>query len=449
MQLNKNRIRIIGAGLAGCEAAFQMARFGVQVDLYEMKPKKRTPAQISDHLAELVCSNSFRSNNPLNAVGLIKEEMRRAGGFLITCAETAKVPAGDALAVDREQFAKEVQSRILAEPNIKMICEEVVELIDDDIATIVATGPLTSDALASHISQLIGQERLAFYDAIAPIIDADSVDMEHAFFASRWGKGEGADYLNCPMTQSEYEQFFQALIQADQAHAKAFENLHYFEGCLPIEELASRGEKTLLFGPLKPVGLHCPVTGKRAHAVLQLRKENIHGTAYNLVGCQTRMTQPAQKAVFGQIPALKNAQFLRFGALHRNTYLDAPQSLDETSRLKTSNSQYKNIFFAGQITGVEGYVESMASGLIVAKLLQNILAQKPINPPPETTTLGGLYRHTLGVLRADPLDRYVPSNVTWAMIPPISKNDRRLSKEAKRQMLVERAFTDLHQWLAL
>ena len=447
MQLNKNRVRIIGAGLAGCEAAFQMARFGVKVDLYEMKPKKRTPAQVSDHFAELVCSNSFRSNNPCNAVGLIKEEMRRAGGFLIACAEEAKVPAGDALAVDREQFAKAVQSRLLAEPNINIISEEVSELIDDDVATIVATGPLTSDALALHISQIIGQERLAFYDAIAPIIDADSVDMEHAFFASRWGKGEGEDYLNCPMTQIEYEQFFHALISADQAHAKAFENLHYFEGCLPIEELASRGEKTLLFGPLKPVGLHHPVTGQRAHAVLQLRKENIHGTAYNLVGCQTRMTQPAQKAVFAQIPALRNAQFLRFGAIHRNTYLDAPVILDETSRLKTESNQYENIFFAGQITGVEGYVESMASGLIVAKLLQAILKQKPINPPPETTTLGGLYRHTRGILRANPKDRYVPSNVTWAMLPPIAESNRKLGKDAKRQMLVERALSDLQQWL--
>ncbi len=447
MQLNKNRVRVIGAGLAGCEAAFQMARFGVQVDLYEMKPKKRTPAQVSDHFAELVCSNSFRSNNPLNAVGLIKEEMRRAGGFLIACAEEAKVPAGDALAVDREQFAKVVQSRLLADPNIRIISEEVGELFNDDIATIVATGPLTSDALALDIAKIIGQERLAFYDAIAPIIDADSVDMEHAFFASRWGKGEGDDYLNCPMTEIEYGQFFQALISADQAHAKAFENLHYFEGCLPIEELASRGEKTLLFGPLKPVGLHHPVTGLRAHAVLQLRKENIHGTAYNLVGCQTRMKQPAQKAVFAEIPALKNAQFLRFGAIHRNTYLDAPSILDEASRLKTNNGQYQNIFFAGQITGVEGYVESMASGLIVAKLLQTILQQKQLNPPPEYTALGGLYRHTRGSLKANPKDRYVPSNVTWAMLPPIANQDRRLGKDAKRQMLVERALGDLQQWL--
>jgi methylenetetrahydrofolate--tRNA-(uracil-5-)-methyltransferase len=448
MQLKSNVARVIGGGLAGCEAAYQLAKAGIKVSLYEMKPHKRTPAQVSDHLAELVCSNSFRSNNPLNAVGLLKEEMRRAGGFLMACAEEAKVPAGDALAVDREHFAQVVESRLLAEPNIALVREELCELPNDDIATIVATGPLTSDGLAGHIVKVLGQDRLAFYDAIAPIVEADSIDMEHAFFESRWGKGEGSDYLNCPMNQEEYEVFLKALLESDQAHAKAFENLHYFEGCLPIEELASRGPQTLLFGPFKPVGLTNPKTGARAHAVLQLRKENIHGTAYNLVGCQTRLVQPAQKGVFGLIPALKDARFLRFGAIHRNTYLDAPNVLDDHMRLMTPSGQFHNVFFAGQITGVEGYVESMACGLMVSWMLQDTLAQKPPRIAPETTALGGLYRHTRGVLRADPKDRYVPSNVTWAMMPPAFEGKRKMGKEQKRQMLVERALSDLGKWLA-
>ncbi len=445
--MQKTKIRIIGAGLAGCEAAYQLAQAGFTIELFEMKPHKRTPAQITDNLCELVCSNSFRSNNPLNAVGLIKEEMRRLGGFIVRCAEVARVPAGDALAVDREIFSNTVESAIKNHPNIRLISEEITHLPDDGTLTIVATGPLTADALAQDIARHIGSERLAFYDAIAPIIDADGVDMEHAYFLSRYGKGDGSDYLNCSMNQAEYDAFIEALLAADQAHEKSFEQLHYFEGCLPIEVMAGRGKETLRYGPFKPVGLDDPKTGRWPYAVLQLRKENIHGTAYNLVGCQTRMTQGAQRHVFGLIPALKNASFLRYGAIHRNTYLDAPNVLDDQMRLKSLQSKTP-IFFAGQITGVEGYVESTACGWIVAHLVRDILTGKNPVPPPETTALGGLYRHTRGTWRVDAKDRYVPSNITWAMIPPLPAfgTRKKPSKDEKRGLLVERALADLQRW---
>jgi methylenetetrahydrofolate--tRNA-(uracil-5-)-methyltransferase len=448
--LNPERVRIVGGGLAGCEAAFQLARAGLQVDLHEMKPEKRTPAQVTDHLAELVCSNSFRSNNPENAVGLIKEEMRRAGGFIMACAEVAKVPAGDALAVDRERFALEVEARLAEEENITLHRGEVDALPDDDVATLVCTGPLTSDALAQQIAGLCGQERLAFYDAIAPIVEADSIDMEHAYFASRWGKGEGTDYLNCPMTQAEYAAFYEAMRKADVAAARDFEDLHYFEGCLPIEVLASRGEQTLCFGPLKPVGLPHPETGEQAHAVIQLRREDIHGNAYNLVGCQTRMKIGAQREVFGLVPALRSARFLRFGAIHRNTYLDAPALLDEDLRLKRPAGEgWQNVFFAGQITGVEGYVESTACGFFMALILADRLSGKEPLLPPANTALGGLYRHTRGLLRANPKAAYAPSNVNWSMIPPVPPppGKKKMKKKDKRVALSQRALEDLDGWM--
>ena len=441
--LRRDRVRVIGGGLAGCEAAWQLAHAGLAVELWEMKPVRRTPAQVSDRLAELVCSNSFRSGSLDNAVGLIKQEMREAGGFLMACAERARVPAGDALAVDREKFAEIVEQALLSLPNLTRKSEEVLALPDDDVATLVCTGPLTADSLAADIARVCGKDRLAFYDAIAPIIDAESIDMEYAYFRSRYDKGEGTDYLNCPFTEEEFETFSAALLNADQVSAKDFEDLHYFEGCLPIEVLASRGPKTLTFGPFKPVGLEDPRTGKRPYAVLQLRKEDVHGSAYNLVGCQTRLRQPEQKQVFQMIPALRNAKFLRFGAIHRNTYLDAPTLLDEWGGLATENGTHANVFFAGQVTGVEGYVESTASGLLTAWSLIDLLAEKERDIPPETTMLGGLYRHTRGLLRADPT-KYEPSNITWAMVPP---PEVRVAKKLRKSWLRERAERDFAQWL--
>lgn len=443
-RLRNDRVRVIGGGLAGCEAAWQLAHAGFDVELYEMKPKKRTPAQVTDRLAELVCSNSFRSASLENAVGVIKEEMRRVGGFLMACAEVAKVPAGDALAVDREVFADEVERRLLSHPRVTRHAEEVTALPDDDVATIVCTGPLTADALAADIARACGKERLAFYDAIAPIVEAESVDLSHAYFRSRRDKGEGADYLNCPMTEAEFDAFYEALREADRVAAKGFEDLHYFEGCLPLEVLAERGRQTLLFGPFKPVGLEHPETGERPFAVLQLRKEDIHGTAYNLVGCQTRLKQPDQREVFRRIPALREARFFRYGAIHRNTYLDAPTLLDERGALKAVDGRHAGVFFAGQITGVEGYVESTASGLLTAWIVADLLQGRPLDVPPETTLLGGLYRHVRGALRADPTQRYEPSNVTWAMVPPLS---RPAPRRERRRLMGERALRDLERWL--
>jgi methylenetetrahydrofolate--tRNA-(uracil-5-)-methyltransferase len=454
------RVRIIGGGLAGCEAAWQLAEAGFAVTLYEQKPQKRTPAQTSDRLAELVCSNSFRSANVDNAVGLIKEEMRRAGSFLMRCAEVAKVPAGDALAVDRVVFADTVEGRLRAHPRITLVPGEVTALPDnndnddDVVATVVATGPLTSDALAADLARLCGRERLAFYDAIAPIIDADSILLEDedpdggAYFKSRWNKGDSADYLNCPMTEEQYNTFYAALRAADTAAAHEFERLHYFDGCLPIEVMAERGQDTLRFGPFKPVGLYHPVTNRRSHAVLQLRKEDIHGTSYNLVGCQTRMKQQAQREVFALVPALRDVRFLRYGAIHRNTYVDAPVVLDERGALRAR----PRVWLAGQITGVEGYVESTASGLVTAWVVADALAGRTLDVPPPTTALGGLWRHCRGVLRAAGNTEYAPSNVTWSMMPPVTPvtttgKKQKASKAERKHQASERALADFDRWL--
>ncbi|MCC7074916.1 MAG: methylenetetrahydrofolate--tRNA-(uracil(54)-C(5))-methyltransferase (FADH(2)-oxidizing) TrmFO [Deltaproteobacteria bacterium] len=451
-----DRVRVIGAGLAGCEAAWQLLQRGLAVELREQKPARRTPAQTSDRLAELVCSNSLRSANPENAVGLLKEELSHCGSLLLRCAHETRVPAGDALAVDRERFAAAIEGALLAHPALTLVRGEVTALPADDVPTIVATGPLTGDALAAELARLCGSERLAFFDAIAPIVEADSVLVAEApdappgaaFFLSRWGKGLGSDYLNCPLDKEQYLAFLAALREADRA-VEHVEDAHYFEGCLPIEVMAERGDDTLRFGPLKPVGLDDPRTGRWPYAVVQLRKEDVHGTAYNLVGCQTRLMQGAQRAVFGLVPALATARFLRFGAIHRNTYLDAPAVLDDRNALRGRPT----LFFAGQITGVEGYVESIASGLLTALVVADGLAGRALEVPPATTALGGLWRHARGTQRAHGNDAYVPSNVTWAMIPPVDEDPlapgqkrKKLGKGEKRARLVARARRDLDAW---
>lgn len=439
----ENFVRVIGAGLAGCEVALQLAGFGIDVKLYEMKPNKKTPAQKLDGVAELVCSNSFRSKKPTNAVGLLKEEMLMMNSFLIHKALKAKVPAGDALAVDREIFSSLVEKELKKFSNIQRINEEVLSIWPDDVLTVVATGPLTSQNLAFDLIKILGKEHLDFYDAIAPVIDAESIDMSKVFKQDRFGdkKNEG-DYINCPLDKATYEIFIKRLNESEKSKTHDFENAHYFEGCLPIEVLAKRGVETLRFGPFKPVGLFDPTTSKRPHAVLQLRKEDIYGSSYNLVGCQTKMTIPEQREVFGLIPALKNAKFLRYGSLHRNTYVDSPKVLDECLRIKNK----PNIFLAGQITGVEGYVESIACGLIVANMIKSQIQNKPKRFFPKETLLGGLYNHVRGNLMNNKKDNFVPSNVTWAMVPPL-ENINKKDYANKKQLLYERAKSALINFL--
>lgn len=362
--MNKPKLRIIGAGLAGCEAAWQAAEMGVLVELYEMKPRRYSPAHHRDGFAELVCSNSLRSNQLSNAVGLLKAELSLMGSLIMEAAYATEVPAGSALAVNRDEFSNYITEKIKNHPNITVINEEVTEL-SSDIITVVASGPLTSEALANAIADMTGGTELHFFDAAAPIVDFSSVDMSRAFFASRYGKGDPEDYLNCPMTKEEYDSFYQALITAETAPLKAFdkelqEDLKVFEGCMPVEVMASRGYDTLRFGPMKPVGLPVPSTGEDAFATVQLRRENKEGTMYNIVGFQTHLTFGAQKRVFSMIPGLENAEFLRYGVMHRNTYLNSPTLLTNIYSMRNN----PNLFFAGQMTGVEGYVESTSSGFV-------------------------------------------------------------------------------------
>ena len=357
----EKKVIVIGAGLAGSEAAWQLAKRGVNVDLYEMRPKKMTPAHKTQNFAELVCSNSLRANNITNAVGLLKEEMRRLDSLIIKCADATQVPAGGALAVDRDKFSEMITETIKNHPNINVIEEELTQIPKGDIPVVVATGPLTSDALSQDIRTYTKQEGLYFYDAAAPIIEKDSIDMNKVYLKSRYDKGEAA-YLNCPMTKDEFFNFYNALITAEAAPLKEFEKEIYFEGCMPFEEMAKRGEKTLLFGPMKPVGLEDPKTDKRPYAVVQLRQDNSEGTLYNIVGFQTHLKWGEQKRIINLIPGLENANIVRYGVMHRNTYLNSPQLLEKTYKLK----EEKNIYFAGQMTGVEGYVESAASGIVAA-----------------------------------------------------------------------------------
>jgi methylenetetrahydrofolate--tRNA-(uracil-5-)-methyltransferase len=436
------KIRIIGAGLAGCEAAWQCGRRGVDVELYEMRPVKSTPAHQTDKFAELVCSNSLKSESENTAPWLLKEEMRRAGSLLIEIARETAVPAGHALAVDRDTFATKVTAAISAEPRIKIIREEVTRINEDgnDGLTIIATGPLTSDALSQDVARLSGSDHLYFYDSISPIVDADSIDMSRVYFAARYGKGT-ADYINCPFTKEEYDRFLDALIAAQSVEGHDWEKLNYFEGCLPIEEIARRGRDTLRFGPMKPVGLEHPSTGKRAYAVVQLRQENLRADSYNLVGFQNHLKLGEQARVLRLIPGLENAGFLRYGQIHRNTYINAPSLLAETLNLK----QHPSVFFAGQISGVEGYTESIAMGMLVgihaARTAQGLT---PVAPPRETA-LGSLV-HYLCHAEAK---NFQPANITFDLLPQLDEATRRKirDKKLRHKMVCEEALQSLTSWL--
>jgi len=432
---DRTRVTIVGAGLAGCEAAFQLAERGIDVTLVEQKPHARTPAQTSDQLCELVCSNSMRGAALANAVGLLKEELRRAGSLILACADATSLPAGGALAVDRDRFAERVTSAITSHPRIHVEHRIVDRIPELDHPVILATGPLTGESLAEDIARVVGREHLAYYDAIAPIVSADSIDMNVVYRKSRYDKG-GSDYLNCPMDEAQYKAFVGAVVDAKKVEARAFEETRYFEGCLPIEVMASRGEMTLAFGPMKPVGLEDPRTNKRPFAVVQLRQEDEAATAYNLVGFQTRMTWPEQKRVFCMIPGLENAEFLRLGSVHRNTFVDAPECLDERMQLRGR----PGVFLAGQVTGVEGYVESCAGGFLCAWMLARSLRGEPITPPPKTTALGGILTHL-----SRPNPDYQPSNITWAHVAPLPM---RAKKHDRYEAMAKRALADLDAWLA-
>lgn len=408
-------VNVIGAGLAGCEAAWQIAKQGVPVDLYEMKPIKFSPAHKSENFAELVCSNSFKASRLDSAAGLLKEELRRMGSCLIECADKCVVPAGGALAVNREIFSHLVTQKIRENKLISVHEKEIVDIPDDKI-TVVATGPLTSEPLAFCVKKLCG-DMLSFYDAAAPIVTADSIDMESAFSASRYGKGDGSDYLNCPLNKQEYELFYSELKNAKRAKLHDFDEV--YEGCMPIEIMAMRGENTMRFGPMKPVGLWNPKTGERPWAVLQLRKENKEGSLYNLVGCQTNLTFAEQKRVFGIIPALKNAEFIRYGVMHRNTFLNSPKLLDGGYRMKS----HKNLFFAGQMTGVEGYMESVSSGLVAGINAARLHQDECTVKFPKETMIGSLSEHVC----ASVSDDFQPMGANFGIIPaldPHIKNKR-------------------------
>ena len=424
-------VEVIGAGLAGCEAAWQLAERGIQVKLHEMKPHKMSPAHVSPDFSELVCSNSFRSGELTNAVGLLKEEMRRLGSLIIMCADLTRVPAGGALAVDRARFAATVTQLIKSHPLITLIENEAVEIPGGRV--IIATGPLTSDALAGRLSTLLqGEKMLSFFDAAAPIVAFDSVDMENAYFASRYGKGD-ADYINCPMNKEEYISFHDALTKAEEARLRGFEDRLVFEGCMPIEVMARRGEDTIRYGPLKPVGLPDPRTGREPYAAVQMRKDNAEGTLYNMVGFQTHLKFGEQKRVFSMIPALRGAEFVRYGVMHRNTYLNSPGLLDRYNRLIAD----PRIRFAGQITGVEGYVESASSGLLTGLETGNeILGLKPFDFPKETA-IGALALYTSG----GSVGGFQPMNVNFGIIEPLGMRIK--GKRSKNLAISERSL----QWL--
>ncbi|MFY1828548.1 methylenetetrahydrofolate--tRNA-(uracil(54)-C(5))-methyltransferase (FADH(2)-oxidizing) TrmFO [Myxococcus fulvus] len=434
----KQRVTVIGGGLAGTECAYQLARRGVPVVLREMKPHKRSPAHKSDSLAELVCSNSLRSDNPESAIGLLHAELRDLGSVVLSSADAHRVPAGDALAVEREGFSQAITQALRSSGRVELVAGEV-ETLPEEGPVVVATGPLTSDALTRELERHVGQ-KLYFYDSIAPILSADSIDMSVAFRQSRYGKGGGDDYLNLPMNHEEYYRFVAELKAGQKVVPHSFEEPKYFEGCLPIEVMAERGDDTLAYGPMKPVGLRDPRTGKEPHAVVQLRMEDRAGTAWNMVGFQTRLTWGEQKRIFSTcIPGLQNADFLRMGQIHRNTFIDSPRLLSSDLSLKSE----PRVFFAGQVSGVEGYVESAACGYLVALALHARLSGKPWVAPPATTALGALFRHVTG--EAHPPDYpHQPSNIIFGLFPPLTG---RMKKAEKRVAYSARARTDLAAWL--
>lgn len=429
-------INVIGAGLAGCEAAYQIAKRGVKVKLYEMKPTKKSPAHKTDMFAELVCSNSLKADRVSSAAGLLKEEMRMLDSLLLKCADLSRVPAGGALAVDRDVFSKAVTDEIKNNINIEIISEEITEIPDG--ITVVATGPLTSDKLAENISERFGKS-LSFFDAAAPIVTLESIDMDCAFYESRYGKGDGDDYLNCPMNKEEYEVFYDALVNAERAPLHDFDvnDPKVYEGCMPIEVMAQRGKDTIRFGPMKPVGLRDPRTGHRPWAVLQLRKENATGSMFNLVGFQTNLKFPEQKRVFGLIPALKNAEFVRYGVMHRNTFLNSPEILDYDFSVKNDNK----LFFAGQITGVEGYMESASSGIIAGINAVKRCSGENTVLLPQTTMIGSFSRYICD----SSIKNYQPMGANFGILPELENRPR--DKKERGQAYADRALEDLKNYL--
>jgi methylenetetrahydrofolate--tRNA-(uracil-5-)-methyltransferase len=427
-------VNVIGAGLAGSEAAWQLARRGVQVRLFEMRPVRMTEAHQTGGFAELVCSNSLRSDSLETAVGVLKEEMRRLGSIVMTAADRARVPAGAALAVDRDSFSTLITATLEAHQNVTIVREEVATIPIG--VTIVATGPLTSPLLSETLNEVIGPRNLYFYDAIAPIVTAESVNMDRAFKASRYDKG-GDDYINCPMTESEYNAFVDALLTAEKVAAHRFEKPIYFEGCMPIEEMARRGRQTLAFGPMRPVGLANPRTGENAYAVVQLRQDDREGRLFNMVGFQTKMTYPEQRRVLRMIPGLEHAEFVRLGSLHRNTFIDSPRLLRPTLQLQALD----DLFFAGQMIGVEGYVESAATGLLAAVNVARYLEDKPCLIPPLVTAVGSLIAYISDAVRRD----FQPMNANYGLMPPLTNRSR---GRMKKQAMAARALNAIDEWIA-
>lgn len=439
-------VHIVGGGLAGCEAAWQLARQGIPVILYEMRPQVATDAHQTDGLAELVCSNSFRSDDAeYNAVGLLHEEMRRCGSLILSMADKTRLPAGGALAVDREKFSDAVTGSLAQEPLITVERREVDTLPPADWGSvIVATGPLTSDSLSDAVSALTGEEELAFFDAIAPIVYRDSIDMSKAWMQSRYDKGDGDDYVNCPLSEDQYRAFIEGLIGSEKIEFREWEAITpYFEGCLPIEVMAERGPETLRFGPMKPVGLTNPHAPEKPYAVVQLRQDNALGTLYNMVGFQTKMNYAEQKRIFSAIPGLEKARFARLGGIHRNTFLNSPRLLDRTLRLNNA----RHLRFAGQVTGVEGYVESAAIGLLAGRFAAADEQGAPPALPPDTTALGALLTHITGGAVSD---SFQPMNVNFGLFPPLQNagtGKRRLRGRDRKQAYSQRARADLGRWL--
>ena len=446
MNQRSNIVHVVGGGLAGSEAAWQIAHSGVAVVLHEMRPQRRTEAHVTDGLAELVCSNSFRSDDPeFNAVGLLHEEMRRCGSLIMQCADAHRVPAGSALAVDRAAFSHGVQAALEAHPRIAIQREEVAGLPPESWpSTVIATGPLTSPALAESIRSLTGEDSLAFFDAIAPIVDRHSIDFDIAWFQSRYDKGDGADYINCPLSDVQYDAFREALLAAEKTEFKAWEkDTPYFEGCLPIEVMAERGRKTLAYGPMKPVGLTDPRhPDKRPFAVVQLRQDNALGTLFNMVGFQTKLTYGEQARIFRMIPGLANAEFHRLGGVHRNTFINSPKLLDAALRLKARPA----LRFAGQITGCEGYVESAAIGLLAGRFAAAERLGRQMVAPPPTTAMGALLGHITGGAAAE---TFQPMNVNYGLFPPLDAGDAggHARGRERKAHLSRRALADMNGWL--